>query len=303
MPNMKKNKLFYFIVVILVVSQVYSIFQIGSLKSKVQQTEIRIALAEDHLRSSISEIYSNVDRQLEGYTSLVTSCGYEVGEFNLQIMKVPVTFQLQPKILTETTKVFLKFGEKKFPMERQNTKFMLTKDFEIKEEVRPTIIIEDKGVQQFEEHDDLSIYDIRGNVFSGLSVNFMGETGGGPEWQQESYRYHMRGGLDISLCYVKSNNTFKDIRYLIVLDDEVIKTYEANFAGSGTIEIDDKFQMEKGQTLIGKVVAVDDLNFSHEYLISRYIAGEGVQDINYKNEKITASNGMVIYDFTEGETE
>lgn len=71
---MKKTKVLYVVIAILVVSQVYSIFQINSLKIKVEQTKNGIAYAEERLERNISEIYSNVDRKLEEYTSLVTSC-------------------------------------------------------------------------------------------------------------------------------------------------------------------------------------------------------------------------------------
>ncbi len=283
----------------LAVLQVYSVFQINSLKAKVQQTENGIAYAEDRLERNISEIYSNVDRKLEEYTSLVTSSGYEIGEFNLQTLKVPVTFKLQPKTLTETTAVFLKFSEEKIPMEKQGTEFVLTKDFAIKDEVSPTIIIEDKGVLQFEEHDYLRVYNIKDEVFSSLSPRFEGESGYSG---QEPYDYRMKGNIAMGSSVINGHNSFKDIKYIVTLDDEVIKTYQAGFVGIGNIEINDNFKMETGQTLIGKVVATDGLNFTHEYLIMHYVAGEREQrEHYYENEKIIAPNGTVIYDLDESE--
>jgi hypothetical protein len=75
------------------------------------------------------------------YSGLRTEFESKIGEFNLQTLKVLVTFKLQPKTLTETTAVFLKFSEEKIPMEKQGTEFVLTKDFAIKDEVSPTITI------------------------------------------------------------------------------------------------------------------------------------------------------------------
>lgn len=296
---MKKTKILYILITMLAVLQVYSVFQINSLKVKVQQTENKIAYAEERLERNISEIYSNVDRKLEEYTSLVTSSGYEIGEFNLQTLKVPVTFKLQPKTLTETTAVFLKFSEEKIPMEKQGTEFVLTKDFAIKEEVSPIIIIEDKGVLQFEEHDYLRVYNIKDEVFSSLSPRFDGESGYSG---QEPYDYFMKGNITMDSSIINGHNSFKDIKYIVTLDDEVIKTYQAGFVGIGNIEINDNFKMEKGQTLIGKVVATDGLNFIHEYLIMHYVAGEKEQiEHYYENEKIIAPNGTVIYDLDESE--
>ena len=294
---MKKTKLLYIVITILVVSQVYSIFKINSLKIKVQQTENRLTYTKEGLDRNIGEIYSNVDRKLEEYTSLVTSCGYEMGEFNLQTLKVPVSFKLQPKTLSETTEVFLKFGEEKIQMENQGTEFVLTKAFTIKDEIFPTIIIEDKGISQFEDHYDLKVYNIKDEVFSSLSPRFEGESGYSA---QEPYNYRMKGKIVMSSSFPNSGNSFKDIKYMVTLDDEVIKTYQADFVGIGNMEINDNFIMETGQELIGKVVATDKLGFTHEYLIIYYVAGEREQHGHYyKNEKIIAPNGITIYDFNE----
>ena len=296
---MKKTKVFYVVITMLVALQIYSILQINSLKSRVQQTENGLAYAEGRLERNISDIYSNVDRKLEEYTSLVTSSGYEIGEFNLQELKVPVTFKLQPKTLTETTTVFLKFSDEKIPMERQGTEFVLTKAFAINDEISPSIIIEDKGVLQFEEHDYLRVYNIKDEVFSSLSPHFEGES---VYSGREPYDYRMKGNVAMGSSVINGDNSFKDIKYIVTLDDEVIKTYQADFLGIGNIEINDNFKMGTGQTLIGKVVATDGLNFTHEYLVMHYIAGEKEQrEPYYEYVKIIAPNGKVIYDLDESE--
>jgi hypothetical protein len=297
---MKKTKLLYVVIAILVVTQVYSIFQINSLKIKVQQTKNGIAYAEERLKRNISEIYSNVDRKLEEYTSLVTRCEYEIGEFNLQTLKVPITFKLQPKTLTETTEVFLKFGEEKIPMKMQDTEFVLTKAFAIKDEIFPTILIEDKGTLQFEEHNYLRVYNIKDEVFSSFSPRFEGEMGYSG---QEPYNYRMKGIIAMDPSVINGNNSFKDIKYIVTLDDEVIKTYQADFVGMGNIEVNDNFKMETGQTLIGKVISTDGLNFTHEYSIMHYVAGDESEENRHYlgNEKIIAPDGTVIYDYDERE--
>lgn len=275
---MKKTKLSYIIIGMIAVSQVYSILQINSLKIKVQQTENGITYAKDYLERNINEIYSNVDRKLEEYASFVTSSRYEIGEFNLQTLKVPVTFKLQPKTLTETTTVFLRFSEEKIPMKRQDTEFVLTKDFAINDEILPTIVIEDKGVLQFEDHDYLRVYNIKDEIFSTLSPRFEGESGYSG---QEPYEYRMKGNISMGSSVINGDNSFKDIKYIVMLDDKIIKTYQADFVGTGNIEINENYKMETGQELIGKVIATDRLSFTHEYLIMHYVGGEGEQREHY----------------------
>lgn len=174
---------------------------------------------------------------------------------------------------------------------------MLTKAFAIQDEIFPTIIIEDKGVLQFEDHEYLRVYNIKDKVFSSFSPRFEGESG---HSAQEPYDYRMKGNITMGSSIVNRDNSFKDIKYIVTLDDEVIKTYQADFVGTGNIEIDDNFKMERGQELIGKVVGTDKLNFTHEYLIMNYVAGEREHSRHYhENEKIIAPDGTVIYDFDE----
>jgi hypothetical protein len=62
------------------------------------------------------------------------------------------------------------------------------------------------------------------------------------------------------------------------------------------------FELREGQILIGKVVATNDLNYMQEYIITRYVAGEKEPPFGYyENEKITAPDGTVIYEFNENE--
>lgn len=107
----------------------------------------------------------------------------------------------------------------------------------------------------------------------------------------------MKGNIVMD-SYINSGNIFKDIEYIVTLDNEVIQTYQADFVGNGYIEINDNFKMKTGQTLMGKVVATDGLDFIHEYLVMYYVAGGGEQSLHYyENEKITSPKGMVIYEF------
>jgi hypothetical protein len=154
-------------------------------------------------------------------------------------------------------------------MEKRDTEFVLTKDFTITNEISPTIIIEDKGILQFEDHDYLRVYNVKDEVFSSLSPRFEGDNSYSG---QEPYDYRMKGNISMGSSVINGDNSFKDIKYIITLDDSVIETYQADFVGNGNIEINDNFKMETGQKLIGKVIAIDQLNFTHEYLIMNHAA-------------------------------
>lgn len=109
------------------------------MESTLKQLEHRIGDYEDGLSRSISEL----DGKLAETTSLILSSSYEMGEFNPETLKVPVTFTVQPKTMTDETVVFLNFDDEKIPMERQTIGFVLTKDFTIDEALSPTIVLEE----------------------------------------------------------------------------------------------------------------------------------------------------------------
>ena len=213
---------------------------------------------------------------------------------------MPVTFIVQPKTITDETEAFLNFGLEKIPMERQGTGFVLKKDCAIDEELSPTFELEENGILQFEESENLKLYQIKDRILSSLSPNFEGETG---YKAQEPYDFYLNGNIKINYDYNRNENGFKDIKFIATLDDEVIKTYPMDFSRQGHVEINEKFKMKTGQKLIVKVVAQDEYNFTHEYILVDYVAGEEEgPEVYHLNEKIITSKGEIIYDFNEYET-
>ena len=147
--------------------------------------------------------------------------------------------------------------------------------------------------------DYLKVYNIKDEIFPSLSPRFEGESSYSP---QGPYEYRMRGNIVVSSNEINDNSRFKDIRYIVTLDDEVIKTYQADFIGVGDIEINDNFKMKRGQKITGKVVARDEFNLTHEYLIMTYIGGEWEENFyHYENEKIISPRGTVIYEYNEND--
>ena len=292
----KTNVILYGLIIVLVALQVYTITQNNNLESTLKQLELRIGDYEDRLTRSISEL----DGKLAETTSLILSSSYEMGEFNPKTLKVPVTFTVQPKTMTDETVVFLNFDDEKIPMERQNIGFVLTKDFAIDEALSPTIILEENGILQVQESGNFKLYQIKDRIFSSLSPQFEGETG---YKAQEPYDFYLNGNIKIKYDYYRNENGFKDIKFIATLDHEVVKTYPMDFSHQGYVEINEKFKMKTGQNLIVKVVAQDEYNFTYEYVLVDYVAGEDEEpEVYYLNEKIITSKGEVIYDFNEFET-
>lgn len=291
---MKKSKSLYFIIFILLGFQLYALYEINQLKAKLQLVDNNIAYLDYHLSSRINGVYSNVDTKLREQASLVTSAHFEVGAFNVETLKVPFTFRLQPKVLTNTTKVFLNFKDERVPMIKQGTEFFLTKEFDLNDEIVPMIEIEDKGVSSFEENNDIALYDVRNQVFSSMYLNFSGFS---QYTALEPYEFNAEGIISITSVNIQGNNDFIDIKYVVNIDDIVVKTLQTELTDVGSFEVKDDFKVQSGQRLIGKVVAIDRMNMSHEYIVFDYVGGEENDMVNVnQNEKIITPNGVIIYE-------
>lgn len=294
---MKKMKFLYIMIAIFIIWQMNSTVQIGKLKAELLQTRNSMTYMEERMNGNISSIYSNVDNKLAEQASIVSFCNYEVGEYNFESRKVPITFRLQPKILGKTTKALLKFGEDMTLMKREGTVFVLTKEFPITNEILPTIVLENDGIQQFENNDYLKVYDIKDKVFPSLHPNFRGESGYNHE---EPYHYYMKGDIDVNFNS-DIQNRFNNIKYIVTIDDEVKKTYGNDFSNFEVIKVEGTFEMKEGQKLIGKVIATNEFNYTQEYIITQYVGGEEEPLNYYENEKIIAPDGTVIYEFKEND--
>lgn len=291
---MKKPRLLYILIFMFIVFQIYLLNEIKQVKSKLHQAENTMSYIESRLSININDIYANVDAKLKKQASLVTRASFDVGEYNVETLKVPFTFKIQPKILTDSTRVYLNISDEKHPMIKQGSEFVLTIDFDLKDEIMPMIEIEDNGVSQFEENDSINLSDIRNQVFSSLYLNFIGSSS---YTAQEPYEFKSDGTIAITSMNVRSNNDFKEIKYVVSIDDEVVKTLQTELTDVGSFLINDSFKLKSGQRLIGKVVATDQMNMTHEYNIFNYIGGDESDMFNMvQNEKIIAPNGIVIYE-------
>ena len=100
------------------------------------------------------------------------------------------------------------------------------------------------------------------------------------------------------------------MKYVIKIGEKIIEETpivldkDNRLGGSFTLDIDDKYSVDDGQILTSNVVAVDSLGFTHEYLVTHYVAGSRAQREPYfKQERIIAPNGKVVYLFDENNYE
>ncbi|WP_026894862.1 hypothetical protein [Clostridiisalibacter paucivorans] len=300
---MKKQKS-YILIAALIALQLYSLVKINSLQSRIDYTNYTISSVENRLDNQISSIYQNVDEKLEAKASLIHKTSVKVGNLDVGTLTVPITFTIEPKMITETMLVSLDFNGEIVQLEKSGLKYSTTKEFEISDSVFPKIIMQDNGVKSVEEHNGLMVSSIKEQVFPHIFANFSGETSYG------SNQYRAKGNLGIDYKPSQENNSFVDIKYVIKVDDKIIKETpvvlekEGGLGGNFTLDIDDKYSMNDGQILTSNVVAVDSLGFTHEYLVTHFVAGSNMQREPYFDKmNIKAPNGEIVYLFDENNYE
>lgn len=299
-----KKQTTYILVAALIVLQLYSITRINSLQSRVENLNNNVHSVENRLDNQISSIYQNVDQQLEAQASLILNSSTKVGKLNIATLTVPVTFTVEPKVITETMSVSLDFNGELVQLEQSGLQYSTTKNLKISDSISPKIVIEDKGVKNIEDPMELRVSNIKEQVFPHIYAHFSGGSSYG------SNEYSTKGQLGIDYKPSQDNHHFIDMKYVIRVDDETIKeTPIAMDTDSGlgrpfTLDILDKYSINDGQTLTSTVVAVDSLGFTHEYLVTHFVAGSDRQREPYfEQEKIIAPNGEPVYLFDENNYE
>ncbi|SDZ03362.1 hypothetical protein [Tindallia californiensis] len=295
----------YILVAALIVLQLYSLVKINSLQSMIENTNNTINSVENRLDNQINSIYQNVDQKLEAQASLIHNSTTKVGKLDIVTITIPITFTIEPKIVTETMSVALDFNGEIVRLEKSGLQYSTTKNFEISDSISPKIIMEDDGVKNIEEHMGLRVSNIREQVFPFIFARFSAQSSYG------SNEYRAKGHLDIDYKPSReNNNTFIDMKYVIKVDDEIIKETPVVWGKNSesgrifTLDIDDKYSINDGQILTSNIVAVDSFGFTHEYLVTHFVVGSNVQREPYlKQEKIIAPNGKIVYLFDENNYE
>lgn len=299
-----KKQTAYILVAALIVLQLYSLVKINSLQSRVENTNNIINSVENRLDNQINSIYQNVDQKLEAQASLIYNSSTKAGKLDITTLTVPITFTIEPKVVTETMSVSLDFNGEIVRLEKSGLQYSITKNFEISDSISPKIIMEDNGIKNIEEHMGLRVSNIKEQVFPNIFAGFSGESSYG------SNEYRVKGHLDIDYKPSQDNNPFIDMKYVIKVADEIIKetpvVLEKNSGldGTFTLDIDDKYSINDGQILTSNIVAVDSFGFTHEYLVTHFVAGSNMQREPYfKQEKIIAPNGELVYLFDKNNYE
>ncbi|NYB75106.1 hypothetical protein HZF24_13235 [Sedimentibacter hydroxybenzoicus DSM 7310] len=148
-----------YIIITLIIVNVFSIFKISSLERTMDNYYLQIVSGINRNNSEISNIYSNINSILEKQSSLLDSYKIEFGEsLNEESLTVPVKITVVPKEYSEGLTVNIQLNDESFTLIKKGTSFEATIDADIFETFQPKVVISQDGIQKtesLEEYYDL----------------------------------------------------------------------------------------------------------------------------------------------------
>ena len=290
----------YILIALLVITQCYSIGKRIDLENQILNTNNTISNVQNSLNNKINSIYTNVDEQLKEQASIIHSASIDFGKFDIDTLTVPVTFTVEPKQVTDSMAVSLKFNNEMILLSKDDTVYSSTKVFELtNDEIFPTIVIEDGGTQIITEDNTLRIYDLASEFIPRLYIQSSFGSVITTRPNSDIVEYQQTGELFID----GNTEDFESAQYVTYIDGEKINEITIDLSqlnmGNPIFTSDEILKIEKGQILTAYVVALDNLGFTHHYPIEYYDAGSEEQHERYYDiVRITAPNGEIIYDST-----
>ena len=291
---MKNNNNLIYILIALIVLQVYSYLKINILQREVENTTLKISYMESRMEDQINSIYQNVDAKLMEQNSIIKTAAFDIGNVDANSLEVPVTFSVIPKEVSAATKVFLDFNGDIISLEKEGNTYTGIKNVDIFAEVFPTVIVETNGVKQLEDNRGLRLGNITEQIFPVASFpRFSGST------SYSGSMYKINGDIDLDFKLMNKDFYFKELNYVVKINDTeyLSKEMDKNNDSSFSLKLEEKIPLEKGEILTTYVVATDNLGLIHEYHLEHYAAGEKAQREPYREKKRIYSSDMeLIYE-------
>lgn len=287
---MKKRTL-YILIIILIISQLVSIIKINDLQRQVENTYIKMDNLNQSIRNEMSGIYSNVNNMLNQEASLIESGTTKIGTPNKDDLTVPITFTLIPKEVSKDTAVSLDFNGEVFPMEKDGTIFSATISLDIFGGAFPKIIIDENEIRKTSEHNQIGIRDIKEKIFPIMYPKLMGES------RYNGETYSRKGELSTEIKEVGSGIEYKEIRFVIKVDEKLISDEiipnESFYSG---YEVDEKIPLSSGEICTMTVIATDSLGLEHHFMVDYWDADSGShRELWFNDNQIYSSDGKLLW--------
>lgn len=251
---------------LLLLLQVISLFRIGSLQSQITNLNNQISGLQTSQSSLANSIYTNVDSLLKKQGSIIDSYDFSVGDVDKDGYKVPVTFSVTPKESSTDTSAALIMSGESITMVRTGTTYKATGNISIFESLSAAIVLSDNGVDRTEKLGDFGM--LMEKFIPSYFITFDGTSGYSKKNGEAAGTYERRGNITLEF-HNPGNAAFKEAALITEIDGVVAA--EEPMADRQAFQVNEKFELSAGQTLVMYVKAVDTLGLVHNKIVSKFV--------------------------------
>lgn len=286
---------------ILILLQAISLFRIGSLKSEITNLNNQISGLQTSQSSLANSIYTNVENLLKKQGSIIDSYDFSVGDIDKERYEVPVTFSITPKESSAASSAKLILSGESISMERIGTTYKATGKISIFDGLTATIILSENGTDRTEKLGDFGM--LMEKFIPSYFVSFDGTSGYSKKNGEAAGTYERRG--NITLEFHNSGNAYFKEAVLVTEIDGIIVD-EVPLADRQALQVNRKFELSAGQTLVMYVRAVDSIGLVHKRTTNQFsVDSEGnPDDAEYWNwdnkETILDEKGNILHTSENG---
>lgn len=306
--NNIKNYVQHFTLVIFVIFAIFILVQNNILNRKLKnlaEEHEKVSLEMEQMKSSIDEIYQNVEEQLRKQASLFSSISYRFGALHEQEGTVDMHMSLIPKTLSEGISLTVKFNDQveTFEKDEYNTYHAMVSVPLFFDGEGPLVMVETEDKIQTELLDYFEIQNLWLKYLPSLHADLEGVA----NYNQANNKLKMNASLTVKYKaaeYYGSNFTNMQL---------VVKTNTGEIAreditnnvksdkdkiGNGTYsaQFNDTFTVALGEDFYVYLVAIDSMGYRHEYLAYHWLRNTDnlTPDLLTAEEKIYDANGNFL---------
>jgi hypothetical protein len=255
---MKKNAI-YFVIGALVLSNLYTLSKLDRLKKDTENLYLQNQNTYENLRRNIDNIYANVDERLKKQMSILDSHEVKFGEFSPSDLTVPVTVTITPKDYSEGLTASVELKNKSFPMKKEGTTFAATIDYNIFEELKIKVALEDKEVKKIETIEEF--HDLRNKYLLDINANFNGET------SYHSNLYSVNGKINFSFNFAGENNKAEKISIVKEVNGNILDEKKVEDSNYKEVDFKENIKLTVGDKLCVYANIEDSYGFRYKYAI------------------------------------
>lgn len=286
---------------LLLLLQAISLFSIGSLKSRITNLNDQISGLQTSQSSLANSIYTNVESLLKKQGSIIDSYDFSIGDVDKDGYKVPVTFSVTPKVSSADTTAALILSGESIAMVRTGTTYEATGNISIFESLSAAIVLSDGGVDRTEKLGDFGM--LKDKFIPSYFLSFDGTSGYSKKNGEAAGTYERRGNITLEL-HSSGNAEFKEAVMITEIDGVVVS--EDPLPYRQAFQVNKKFDISAGQTLVMYIRAVDHLGLVHKKIANKFsLDSEGNPDDdeywNWDNvETILDEDGNILHTSYDG---